>query len=385
MAPSATETTTLPVRAVETSQVMLTSNTGPYKELAPIGYEKKAEEEGTDEYQAAKYKNYLPTWGNEKYPPLEKYEHRDHGLDADTTYPELLARGVTTNDLTPTIGTEVTGVQLSKLSNAGKDQLARFVAERKVVAFRDQDFADLPIGEALDYGRYFGRLHIHPTSGAPEGFPEVHLVHRGAGDKTAESFFQTRTSSVAWHSDVSYEQQPPGTTFLYILDVPETGGDTLFANQVEAYNRLSPGFQERLHGLKATHSGIEQVNASRGKGGAVRREPVVSEHPIVRTHPVTGEKGLICQPPIADGHSVTRSIVGYKQEESDALLKFLYDHIAYGADFQARVKWAEKTVVVWDNRVTLHSALVDWKSGQRRHLARIAPQAEPPTETPFKA
>jgi sulfonate dioxygenase len=170
------------------------------------------------------------------------------------------------------------------------------VAERKVVAFRDQDFADLPINEALDYGRYFGRLHIHPTSGAPEGFPEVHLVHRGAGDKTAESFFQTRTSSVAWHSDVSYEVQPPGTTFLYILDVPEVGGDTLFANQVEAYNRLSPGFQERLHGLKATHSGIEQVDASRRKGGAVRREPVISEHPIVRTHPVTGEKALYVNP-----------------------------------------------------------------------------------------
>jgi sulfonate dioxygenase len=269
------------------------------------------------------------------------------------------------------------------------------VAERKVVAFRSQDFADLPINEALDYGRYFGRLHIHPTSGAPEGYPEVHLVHRGAGDKTAEAFFQTRTSSVAWHSDVSYELQPPGTTFLYILDVPETGGDTLFANQVEAYNRLSEGFKERLHGLKATHSGIEQVDASRRKGGAVRREPVVSEHPIVRTHPVTGEKALYVNPQCechtswltrrANILGVTRKIVGYKQEESDALLKFLYDHIAFGADFHARVKWAAKTVVVWDNRVTLHSALVDWKSGQRRHLARIAPQAEAPVETPYKA
>lgn len=282
------------------------------------------------------------------------------------------------NDLTPTIGTEVTGVQLSKLTNAGKDQLARFVAERKVVAFRDQDFADLPISEALEYARYFGRLHIHPTSGAPEGHPEVHLVHRSAGDKTAEAFFQTRTSSVAWHSDVSYENQPPGTTFLYILDVPEVGGDTLFASQVEAYNHLSDGFKERLHGLRATHSGIEQVDASRNKGGAVRREPVVSEHPIVRTHPVTGEKALYVNP------QFTRSIVGYKQEESDFLLKFLYDHIAYGADFQARVKWAAKTVVVWDNRVTVHSALVDWKTGQRRHLARITPQAERPFETPFE-
>jgi sulfonate dioxygenase len=81
---------------------------------------------------------------------------------------------------------------------------------------------------------------------------------------------------------------------------------------------------------------------------------------------------------------VTRSIVGYKKEESDALLKFLYDHIAFGADFQARVRWEEGTVVVWDNRVTAHSALLDWHNGQRRHLARITPQAEKPFETPFE-
>lgn len=298
-------------------------------------------------------------------------------------------------------------MQLSTLSNAGKDQLARLVAERKVVAFRGQDFADLPIEKALEYGSYFGRHHIHPTSGSPEGHPEIHLVHRGAGDKGAEEFFQKRTSSVAWHSDVSYEQQPPGTTFLYILDKPETGGDTLFVDAVEAYNRLSPLFQQRLHGLKATHSGIEQVNASAARGGVKRREPVVNEHPIVRTHPITGEKALYvnpqCKPSfhnsisaffffffflrfVADtpGVLVTRDIVGLKKEESDALLKFLYDHLGFGADFQARVKWEEKTVVVWDNRVTQHSALVDWKSGQRRHLARITPQAERPYETPFE-
>jgi len=80
---------------------------------------------------------------------------------------------------------------------------------------------------------------------------------------------------------------------------------------------------------------------------------------------------------------VTREIVGFKKEESDVLLKFLYDHIGFGADFQARVKWQPGTVVVWDNRVTQHSALVDWKTGERRHLARITPQAERPFETPF--
>lgn len=81
---------------------------------------------------------------------------------------------------------------------------------------------------------------------------------------------------------------------------------------------------------------------------------------------------------------VTRDIVGLKKEESDALLKFLYDHIAYGADFQVRVKWEEGTVAIWDNRVTSHSALVDWKDKKRRHLARITPQAEAPYQTPFE-
>ena len=111
----------------------------------------------------------------------------------------------------------------------------------------------------------------------------------------------------------------------------------------------------------------------------MRREPVTSIHPVVRTHPITGEKALYVNP------QFTRHIIGYKHEESDYLLKFLYDHIALGQDFQIRVKWAPKIVVVWDNRVTAHSPTLDWANGQRRHLARITPQAERPTETPFDA
>lgn len=326
------------------------------------------------------YPHYLPTWNPaEKFGPLETFRHYEHGCDADTTYPNLLPEGVSVTQLTPTIGSEVSGIQLSSLTGAGKDELAHFVAKRKVVAFRDQDFARLSIPDALTYGSYFGRHHIHPTSGAPEGFPEIHLVHRGEGDKGAAEFFQARTSSVAWHSDVSYEQQPPGTTFLYILNKPETGGDTLFVDAVQAYRRLSPLFRERLHGLRATHSGVEQVNAAAARNSIKRREPVVNDHPIVRTHPATGEKALYVNP------QFTREIVGMKKEESDAILKFLYDHLAYGADFQARVKWEEGTVVIWDNRVTQHTALVDWEDGQRRHLARITPQAEVPYETPYEA
>ncbi|ROT42521.1 TauD-domain-containing protein [Sodiomyces alkalinus F11] len=379
MAPSATETVTVaPVAGV--AQLRLESSPGQYKELAAISYEKEIETQGKEGVEKAKYPDYLPTWNPEqKYPPLEPFEHYDHGKDANPSFPNLLPEGAQVNHLTPTTGTEVRGIQLSSLSNAGKDELARFVAERKVVVFRNQDFADLPIDKALEYGSYFGRHHIHPTSGSPEGFPEIHLVHRAAGDTSAQKFFETRTSSVAWHSDVSYEVQPPGTTFLYILDKPSTGGDTLFANAVEAYNRLSPLLKERLHGLYAVHSGIEQVEASVSKGSIKRREPVQNVHPVVRTHPVTGEKALFVNP------QFTRQIVGLKTEESDAILKFLYEHIAWGADFQARVKWEEGTVVVWDNRVTQHSALVDWHTGDRRHLARITPQAERPFQTPYEA
>ncbi|KAK0609570.1 alpha-ketoglutarate-dependent taurine dioxygenase [Bombardia bombarda] len=338
-------------------------------------------ESGKKGHAAAKYPHYLPTWDHsQKYAPLEPFTHVDPGHAADTTYPDLLQpAGVQSSLLTPTIGTEIRGIQLTSLTDAGKSQLAHLVASRKVVVVHDQDFADLSIPEALEYGKFFGPLHIHPTTGAPEGHPEVHIVHRGAGDDGVDRFFANRTSTVAWHSDVSYERQPPAVTFLYVLEKPETGGDTLFVDGVEAYNRLSPAFQERLHGLKAVHSGVEQAGASTSRGGLLRREPVRTEHPIVRTHPVTGEKALFVNPVF------TREIVGLKKEESDVILKFLYEHLAYGADFQVRVRWGQGTVVLWDNRVTQHSAVVDWRSGERRHLARITPQGEKPFETPFAA
>lgn len=149
MAPSAVETITVPVEAAAAAKQ---KQFGQYKEIA--SYHLNAERE-----KQAKYPNYLPTWNSEqKYPPLQPFEHYEHGKDADPSFPELLKKGVVqTTELTPTIGTEVTGVQLSQLSDAGKDQLALFVAQRKVVAFRGQDLADLPIADALNWGGYFGR------------------------------------------------------------------------------------------------------------------------------------------------------------------------------------------------------------------------------------
>ncbi|RAK96195.1 TauD/TfdA dioxygenase family protein [Aspergillus ibericus CBS 121593] len=382
MAPSLVEETPLSLRSAP--QAALKTDAGFNKEnLIGYGeaYKHESELKGTEKQPPASFPNYLPVWDNEteRYPPLQPFEHYDHGKDADPTFPDLLPKDkAEVDDITPTIGTEVRGVQLSQLTKEGKDQLALYVAQRKVVAFRDQDFAHLPIDKALEFGGYFGRHHIHQTSGAPKGYPEIHLVHRGADDRSGAEFLATRTNTITWHSDVTFEKQPPGTTFLYILDGPTSGGDTLFADMAQAYRRLSPEFRKRLHGLKAVHSGVEQVNNSLNKGGIARRDPITSEHPIVRTHPVTGEKALFLNP------QFTRYIVGYKKEESDYLLKFLYDHIALSQDLQARVRWRPGTVVVWDNRVVTHSALFDWEDGQRRHHARITPQAEAPYETPFE-
>ncbi|KAL1585571.1 hypothetical protein WHR41_06020 [Cladosporium halotolerans] len=342
-----------------------------------------AELHGTASHAAASHPEYLPYWDDVKYPPYEPFEAVERGRGADPTFPNLLKggdgeEGVQVRDLTANIGAEVTGVQLSGLDEKGKDELALFVAQKKVVAFRAQDFADLPIQQALDIAESFGPSHIHPASGAPKGFPRVHVVHRSAADTTAKDFFSERTNSITWHSDVTYELQPPGTTFLYLLDGPAAGGDTLFANLAVAYERLSPAFKERLHGLQAVHSGHEQAGAALARGGTVRREPVATVHPVVRTHPATGEKALFVNP------QFTRRIVGFKKEESDCLLGFLYQHIALGADLQARVKWEEGTVVVWDNRVTAHTAILDWTDGQRRHLARLTPRAERPFETPYE-
>lgn len=124
----------------------------------------------------------------------------------------------------------------------------------------------------------------------------MHLVHRGADDKSGSVFLEQHTNSVTWHSDVTYEQQPPGTTFLYLLDGPTAGGDTLFANMAKAYERLSPEFRKRLHGLRAVHSGHEQAQGALARDSWVRRDPVTHEHPVVRTHPVTGEKALYVNP-----------------------------------------------------------------------------------------
>lgn len=325
----------------------------------------------------SKFPDFLPTWDpNEKYRPLKAFKHEDPGLRADPSFPNLFPKDgdQQIKRVTPKMGTEIRNVQLSQLNDAGKDELALLVAQRGVVIFRDQDFAEKGPQFAVEYGSHFGRLHIHPTSGAPLNHPELHVTFRRANPGEFERVFSQRTNAISWHSDVSYELQPPGTTFFTVLEGPDAGGDTIFADTEEAYNRLSPEFQKRLQGLNVLHTSDEQALNSRTQGGIERRAPVSNVHPLIRTHPVTGRKNIFLNKPFA------RRIVELKDEESDYLLNFLYSHIELSHDLQLRANWEPKTVVIWDNRRVVHSAVIDWDTPVSRHAFRITPQAERPVE-----
>ncbi|EJT96793.1 TauD-domain-containing protein [Dacryopinax primogenitus] len=350
--------------------------TAPDSEAAPVGKNLKVESATVQaEEKGPSYPAYYPTFDvTEKWPPTEIFEHHDPGLRADPRKPHLINPNTTTRDISPYIGTELLGIQLSQLTSEGLDELALLVAQRKLVVLRDQDFKDIGFEKQIAIAKHFGPIQRHPTSGNVPGYPEFHVVYTDPKHDFFREYRGNRINRTQWHSDVSYEKQPPGTTIFWILDQPPLGGDTLFLSQVEAYRRLSPEFKKRLEGLKAVHSAVEQAEFSRKKGGPVRREPVETEHPLVRVHPVTGEKALYIN------QGFTRRIVGYKQEESDNLLNFLYDHLARGADFQVRAGYAPGTVVLWDNRLTAHSATGDFEVKQIRHCVRLTPQAEVPVE-----
>ena len=130
-------------------------------------------------------------------------------------------------------------------------------------------------------------MQIHPTTGHPKGYPEIHVISREPSEDARAQVYNTRLNSSAFHTDVSYEKNVAGTTFLIALDVPPSGGgDTVFASSVVAYERLSPEFRNTLKGLKVYHDGDRLSIPAREAGSVIRYEPGSSIHPLIRTHPV---------------------------------------------------------------------------------------------------
>ncbi|KAG7795457.1 hypothetical protein KL929_003808 [Ogataea haglerorum] len=323
------------------------------------------------------YPDYLPFYDPlEKVEDIGKFVHHDPGHRADPAMPNLLKTAIVM-DLSPCIGTEIRGTQLSQLTSAGLDELALLAAQRGVVVFRDQDYADIGFERQLEIARHLGPLHIHGWAPHPaNASPEFMIIYDDKDDLRVRRSWKGR-SPIQFHSDQSAEPQTPGTTILCMLECPPTaGGDTIFSSGYGAYERLSPKFRKRLEGLRAVHCNVGVANAeisNNGMSAIQRRDICRTEHPAVVVHPVTKKKALFVTP------VYTESIVGMQKEESDALLSLLFGHIIRGQDFACRVRYDKGTVVVWDQRITCHSQTLDYPVDQyRRHGFRLTPLANRP-------
>ncbi len=266
---------------------------------------------------------------------------------------------------TPVIGAEIEGVDLSRpLSFDQLTEVQRALAENLVIFFRDQH----PSPEQhLAFGRLFGPLHTHPAAPHAPGHPELMIIQ---ADKNSP-----RANGEVWHSDVSCDAQPPMGSILYIHTCPPQGGDTLFASMYAAFDALSERMKHYLRGLTAMHDG-EHVYRGTYANLGVQDKPQYprSEHPVVRTHPVTGREGLFVN------RGFTTRILGLPVDESDAILRYLFEHIENPL-FQCRFRWQAHSVAFWDNRCAQHKALWDYwpltRSGFRVTVAGDAPFHQP--------
>ncbi|KAI1635234.1 hypothetical protein F4809DRAFT_463620 [Biscogniauxia mediterranea] len=321
------------------------------------------------------YPAYLPTRPDGFAQPIAipLFEAVEPGSRADSAKPSLLKAGANVTNITPRIGTEIRGVQISQLSKEGLDELALLAAERGVLVFRDQDFVDVGFDKQREIVKYYGPLHQHPTMGYPEGTgPEFHVVYADENAGNLRTLLGPRTTYDLWHIDQTFTPNVPSTTFFWVLEIPASGGgDTAFTSLTAAYEALSPTFRKTLASLSLFHTSASAGEIARVGTERALKEAISTTHPLVIRHPVTGKPSLFVNPTIA------RKVEGFLPEESDNLLKFLHDHIR-SLDFSCRVRWEKGTVVVWDQRAAAHSAVPDFADGDRRHMVRIIPYGSKP-------
>ena len=265
------------------------------------------------------------------------------------------------------LGAEISGVDLSKtLSDETVAAIRQALVEHQVIFFRDQA---LTPEQQTAFGARFGPLNIHPYVAGMDGHPEVMEIIKEPSDKI--------NFGGGWHSDMSFLETPAIGSILYALEIPQFGGDTLFASQAAAFEALSPGLQATLEGLSAVHSAAREYSSQghsaqkRGSMSVAEADGYVGEyvHPMVLVHPETGRKALYVNP------AFTMRIDGWKTRESKALLDYLFEHCRYEA-FTCRFAWAKGSVAFWDNRSVWHFALNDY-AGQRRHMRRVTVDPRP--------
>lgn len=264
-----------------------------------------------------------------------------------------------------TIGAEIRGLDLAQ--PLAEDVFAAFEAaliQYKVVYLRDQHVST---ARHVDIGRMFGELEVHPFR--PQGeFPEIMTLDNHKDSPVL--------STDVWHSDTTFRRCPTKYSILRCLRIPATGGDTLWADMVAAYEGLSEPLKRMLGGLRAVHdfknfrvlyAGSDEKQEELRKMEQLYPNP---SHPVVRTHPVTGQKVLY-----VNGQFTVR-IEGMREDESRVLLDFLYEQ-AKVPEYQFRLRWKRGTIAFWDNRSTQHYAANDYYP-DRRTMERVAVVGDEP-------
>ncbi|MBT5263662.1 MAG: TauD/TfdA family dioxygenase [Rhodospirillaceae bacterium] len=269
---------------------------------------------------------------------------------------------LTVTPLTPNLGAEISGVDLSvPLSNSDFDTVHQAFVDHSLLVFRGQDLS--PKAQVA-FSQRFGPLMIHVLKEALiEDQPEIYKISNLTEDGKPVG---RAYAGQYWHSDLTYEPQPSLGSLLYGVQVPEVGGDTLFASTAHAYETLSPAMQGFLEGLTAehhfAHAFRERPKAKTGSPNHLEERPPVV-HPVVRTHPESGRKCLF----LNEGFTVR--IKELAPAENKAVMQFLFDHMTR-AQSVLRHHWQDGDAVLWDNRALVHRGVDDYGDDSPRHMHR---------------
>jgi taurine dioxygenase len=261
------------------------------------------------------------------------------------------------------LGAEVRGVDLTRsLDDAGIAEIRKVWLDHLVLCFPNQVLSK---AQFLAFAGRFGEIddHQHSKDRDPDDSRMILLTNKPVGGKPWDGYKSGQT----WHSDRSHSDRPNPASFLLAQEIPEVGGDTLFANQYMAYEALTPAMSAIVDRLSSVHDagdrpGVKQLTRERQEKQQLNYPPVV--HPTVKIHPETQRKALYV--------GRVRNFVGMTKEESAPLLDFLNRH-ATSYEFSYRHRWAVNDLVMWDNRCLLHRALSDYdQQRQTRHMWRIS-------------
>lgn len=240
--------------------------------------------------------------------------------------------------LSGALGAEISGIDLNELTD---DQFATVhdrLLRHQVVFLPGQ--RNLTPEAHIAFGRRFGEVELHPYLPRLPGHPEIVVIDSEDGGRVD-----------VWHTDMTFHQSPPIASILHLVTVPSPGGDTMWTNQCLVYESLSAPLRDFLDGLTAVH--MIQVDGEFASEFASR-----AEHPIVRVHPETGRRSLYVN------RLFTSHIPQLSRNESDALLEYLF-RFSEGPQFTCRYHWRPGDVAMWDNRVTQHYAVNDYREPRR--------------------